>query len=172
MIDREAALVSSGQPGRITMKLNHLVDEAVIDALYRASHAGVRIDLLVRGICALRPGVPGLSESIRVVSVLGRFLEHSRVFYFGNGGEEDVLIGSADMMHRNLDRRVEALVRVQSPELRERLKTVLDFAFADTSLAWTLAGSGEWFPPQTAQEGSGASLQVKLMRHAIENSRT
>ena len=168
---REAALSGAGERGRIAIKLNHLVDEAVIDALYEASQAGVQIDILVRGRCALRPGLAELSETIRVCSILGRFLEHSRIFYFRNGGDEEVLIGSADMMHRNLDRRVEALVRVEAPELRERLKTVLDFAFADTSLTWTLAGSGEWFPPQKACEDGAASLQVELMRHANENSR-
>jgi polyphosphate kinase len=172
MIKREAGLSAAGEPARIAMKLNHLVDEAVIDALYEASQAGVQIDILVRAGCAIRPGLPDLSETIRVCSILGRFLEHSRIFYFRNGGDEELLIGSADMMHRNLDRRVEALVRVESPELRERLKAILNFAFADTSLCWTLAGSGEWFPPQAGREDGAASLQVELMRHAIENART
>ena len=104
-------------------------------------------------------------------SVLGRFLEHSRVFYFANGGEEEVLIGSADMMHRNLDRRVEALVRVTSPELRERLKTVLDLAFAEDCLAWTLDHNGEWHAPRRTSGHPGISLQVQLMRDAIQNSR-
>ena len=166
-----ASRTSTSEPGRIAIKLNHLVDESVIDALYAASQAGVKIDLLVRGICAARPGVPGLSDSMRVRSVLGRFLEHSRVFYFANGGEEEVLIGSADMMHRNLDRRVEALVRVTSPELRERLKTVLDLAFADDCLAWTLDAHGEWHSPDPAPDDAGISLQVHLMRDAIQNSR-
>ena len=166
-----ASRTSTSEPGRIAIKLNHLVDESVIDALYAASQAGVKIDLLVRGICAARPGVPGLSDSMRVRSVLGRFLEHSRVFYFANGGEEEVLIGSADMMHRNLDRRVEALVRVTSPELRERLKTVLDLAFADDCLAWTLDAHGEWHSPDRAADDAGISLQVHLMRDAIQNSR-
>jgi len=177
MIERETALTTEGEPGRIAIKLNHLVDETVIDALYAASQAGVRIDLLVRGICAARPGVPGLSESIRVRSVLGRFLEHSRLFYFGNGGDEDVLIGSADMMHRNLDRRVEALVRVEAPELKQRLKGMLDLAFADTSSAWMLDENGEWHPPEApapeARDGeAGTSLQVALMHDAIQNQRT
>ncbi len=167
-----ASRTSTSEPGRIAIKLNHLVDESVIDALYAASQAGVKIDLLVRGICAARPGVPGLSDSMRVRSVLGRFLEHSRVFYFANGGEEEVLIGSADMMHRNLDRRVEALVRVTSPELRERLKTVLDLAFAEDCLAWTLDAHGEWHSPDPApDDDAGISLQLHLMRDAIQNSR-
>ena len=167
-----ASRTSKSEPGRIAIKLNHLVDESVIDALYAASQAGVQIGLLVRGICAARPGVPGLSDSMRVRSVLGRFLEHSRVFYFANGGEEEVLIGSADMMHRNLDRRVEALVRVTSPELRERLKTVLDLAFAEDCLAWTLDAHGEWHSPDPApDDDAGISLQLHLMRDAIQNSR-
>jgi len=166
-----ASRTSTSEPGRIAIKLNHLVDESVIDALYAASQAGVQIGLLVRGICAARPGVPGLSDSMRVRSVLGRFLEHSRVFYFANGGEEEVLIGSADMMHRNLDRRVEALVRVTSPELRGRLKTVLDLAFAEDCLAWTLDQDGEWHAPARTAADDGISLQVHLMRDAIQNSR-
>ena len=167
-----ASRTNKSEPGRIAIKLNHLVDESVIDALYAASQAGVKIDLLVRGICAARPGVPGLSDSMRVRSVLGRFLEHSRVFYFANGGEEEVLIGSADMMHRNLDRRVEALVRVSSPELRERLKTVLDLAFAEDCLAWTLDAHGEWHSPDPApDDDAGISHQLHLMRDAIQNSR-
>lgn len=171
MICREAELSSEDQPGRIGLKLNHLVDEAVIDALYEASSARVQIDLLVRGICALRPGVPDLSETIKVRSILGRFLEHSRIFYFHNRGDEEILIGSADMMHRNLDRRVEALVRVQSSALKERLKEVLDLAFADTRSAWTLDENGEWHPPQIKSDGSGISLQEELMHHAIQNQR-
>ena len=171
MIEREATLADGGVPGRIAIKLNHLVDETVIDALYAASQAGVRIDLLVRGICSARPGVSGLSESMRVRSVLGRFLEHSRLFYFGNDGDEDVLIGSADMMHRNLDRRVEALVRVEAPELKQRLKGLLDLAFADTTSAWWLDQDGEWQPPEAPDGEVGTSLQLDLMRDAIQNQR-
>jgi polyphosphate kinase len=171
MIERETALTNGGEPGRIAIKLNHLVDETVIDALYAASQAGVKIDLLVRGICSARPGVPGLSESMRVRSVLGRFLEHSRLFYFGNGSDEEVLIGSADMMHRNLDRRVEALVRVEAPELKRRLKGMLDLAFADTSSAWWLDHNGEWHPPEAPDGAAGTSLQIDLMRDAIQNQR-
>jgi polyphosphate kinase len=171
MIEREAAVTTESEPGRIAIKLNHLVDETVIDALYTASQAGVRIDLLVRGICSARPGVSGLSESMRVRSVLGRFLEHSRLFYFANGGDEEVLIGSADMMHRNLDRRVEALVRVEAPELKQRLKGLLDLAFADTNSAWRLDLDGEWQPPEAPDGEAGTSLQVDLMRDAIKNQR-
>jgi len=171
MIEREAAISNKGGTARIALKLNHLVDEAVIDALYAASLAGVQVDLLVRGICALRPGVVGLSESIRVRSILGRFLEHSRVYYFRNGGEEQLLIGSADMMHRNLDRRVEALVRVQSTELKKRLKAILDLAFADTLSAWSLDKNGQWHAPRPDSNGTGISLQERLTRDAVKNAR-
>jgi polyphosphate kinase len=125
----------------------------------------------VRGIAAVRPAVPGLSENISVRSILGRFLEHSRIFYFRNGGDEEFLIGSADMMHRNLDRRVEALVRVEAPELKQRLKTILDLAFADNRSAWTLDEHGEWHPPQPPAGKASVSLQLDLMRDAIKNSR-
>ena len=130
MIEREAALSTPEQPGRIIMKMNNLSDMGVIDALYAASEAGVRIDLIVRSVCTLRPGVKGLSKNITVRSIVGRFLEHSRVFYFQNGGEEEIYIGSADMMERNLDHRVEALAAVKSPEISEQLKLVLDLALS------------------------------------------
>ena len=123
-INAEAANIRAGKPAGITLKLNSIVDELIIDALYDASEAGVPIDLIVRGMCALRPGVPGLSENIRVRSILGRFLEHSRIFRFCNGGDEQLWIGSADAMHRNLDRRVEAMVRITDIEARRILAGV------------------------------------------------
>jgi len=120
------------------------VDEGVIDALYRASQAGVPVDIWVRGICAVRPGVPGLSENIRVRSILGRFLEHSRIFAFGNGGDPEVWIGSADMMHRNLDRRIEALLRVTDPGHRAELAGLLELGTADDTSSWHLGPDGTW----------------------------
>jgi polyphosphate kinase len=143
-IQAEAEHAQAGRPAAIRLKANSLVDEAVIDALYDASRAGVPVDVVVRGICALRPGVPGLSETIRVRSVLGRFLEHSRVVAFAGGGEPEHWIGSADLMHRNLDRRVEVLVRVKDPAVRQQLDALLDRLTAPEVRRWDLAEDGSW----------------------------
>ncbi|WP_232678247.1 RNA degradosome polyphosphate kinase [Nocardioides sp. R-C-SC26] len=134
----------AGRPAGIHLKANSLVDEAVIDALYLASQAGVPVRVLVRGICSLRPGVPGLSDNIEVRSVLGRFLEHSRVFWFENDGDPTAWIGSADMMHRNLDRRVEVLVRLPDERSIAAIRDLLDLAWAPTTNAWTLGSDGAW----------------------------
>ena len=145
---------SKGAPrGRIVLKANSIVDEAIIDALYRASRAGVHVDILVRGICALRPGVEGLSENIRVRSVLGRFLEHSRIFWFAHGGSPQVYIGSADMMHRNLDRRVEALVRISDPGHLDELQQLIDLAFAESTSRWDLGPDGRWMRHHLSEDG-------------------
>jgi polyphosphate kinase len=146
-IDAQADLARAGRPARIQMKCNALIDEAIIDALYHASNAGVPIDLWIRGICAIRPGVPGMSETVRVRSVVGRFLEHSRIYAFGAGADDssdEVLIGSADMMHRNLDRRVELLVRVTDPAHRSRLRTLIDTAMDPEISSWWLSPDGTW----------------------------
>lgn len=143
LIDGE---VASGR-GRIIMKMNALVDAPMIEKLYEASQAGVDIDLIIRGQCSLRPGVPGLSERIRVRSIVGRFLEHSRIFTFFNGngpGERVTYVGSADLMSRNLNRRVEALVRVDDPESQHRINEIIDVGLNDDRLAWTLDGNGVW----------------------------
>jgi polyphosphate kinase len=134
----------AGRPARVRVKANSIVDEAVIDELYRACIAGVPVDLLTRGICAARPGVPGLSETMRVRSVLGRFLEHSRVFWFENGGSPAAWIGSADLMHRNLDRRVEALVRLPGDAQVDEVGRLLDLAFDDGTASWWLTADGTW----------------------------
>jgi polyphosphate kinase len=145
-IGHQAARFQAGQPARIQLKCNSIVDEAVIDALYRASMAGVPVDLWVRGICSIRPGVPGLSETVRVRSILGRFLEHSRIYAFGDGNDEEseVWIGSADLMHRNLDRRVESLVRVSDPAQTAELRSLIDMAMDESTASWWLAGDGTW----------------------------
>jgi polyphosphate kinase len=145
-IERQAARQGRGEPARIQIKCNSIVDEAVTDALYRASMAGVPVDLWVRGICALRPGLPGLSETIRVRSILGRFLEHSRIYAFGDGRGDDseVWIGSADLMHRNLDRRVEALVRVVNPAQQAELRNLINLAMDEGTSTWWLADDGTW----------------------------
>ena len=176
-IKREAEAAKAGQPAWIKIKVNSIVDEATIDALYRASQAGVQIDLVVRGICALRPGVPGLSENIRVFSILGRFLEHSRIFAFANsleGAEEgvepispEVLIGSADLMHRNLDRRVEALVVITDPDLVADLLWLLDKSSEPTTASWRLDQFGNWTRHDKDENGEPlADLQTELIaRH-------
>ncbi len=134
----------AGKPAGIRMKLNSIMDEEFIELLYHASTAGVKIELIVRGICALRPGVPGLSENITVRSILGRFLEHSRIFYFTNGGSEEVWIGSADLMHRNLDRRVESTVRIEQNDHKRMLFRALDSYLAPTTVRWEMESNGDW----------------------------
>src|SRR3954464_1520893 len=143
-IHREIEHHRAGRPARIRMKMNSLVDEGIIDALYLSAQEGIQVDLLVRGICAIRPGVRGLSETIRVRSILGRFLEHSRVFWFENGGEPEAWIGSADMMHRNLRLDVEVLVRLPEPQLGDEGSEMLDLAFAPDTFAWELKSDGDW----------------------------
>ena len=149
----EVANHLDGKPARIRMKANSIVDEALIDELYRASREGVPIDLITRGICAVRPGVPGLSETIRVRSVLGRFLEHSRIFWFENDGSPQAWIGSADLMHRNLDRRVEALVALPSTRQIEEVGRILDLAFDDGTSSWWLQSDGEWVRHSRSEDG-------------------
>ncbi|GAB2974067.1 RNA degradosome polyphosphate kinase [Nocardioides montaniterrae] len=143
-IHDEIAHHRAGRPARIRIKANSIVDEKLIDTLYLASAEGVPVELLVRGICALRPGVPGLSENISVRSILGRFLEHSRIFTFENGGDPTYWIGSADMMHRNLDRRVEVLVRLPGDKAKQEVQALLDLAFAPSTQAWELGVDGHW----------------------------
>jgi len=157
--------------GRIVMKMNSLVDAAIIDQLYEASQAGVEIDLIVRGICCLRPGVRDLSDRIRVRSIVGRYLEHSRIYSFANGGgngEPVVYIGSADLMPRNLDRRVEALAPIMSPSLQQRLQEVLDVSLADDTLAWELGPDGHW---SHVERGGTVEVHRRLQELALERGR-
>jgi polyphosphate kinase len=132
----EIANAKAGRPAGIQMKLNSLLDEEFVDALYEASQAGVKVDIVVRGICSLRPGIAGLSENITVRSILGRFLEHSRIYHFANGGDDEYWIGSADLMHRNLDRRVESLVRIERPTHKASLQEVFDLSLSDETASW------------------------------------
>ena len=173
-IEREEAAARAGHEAWIKIKVNSIVDEASIDALYRASQAGVKVDLVVRGICALKPGIPGLSENIRVRSILGRFLEHSRIFAFANSvgpqigeGPEtgtEVWIGSADLMHRNLDRRVETLVRITDSEQVSELVDLMNRSMSDQTASWHLLPSGSYERHSTGPEGPLTDLQADLIR--------
>ncbi|MCC2594633.1 RNA degradosome polyphosphate kinase [Tessaracoccus sp. OS52] len=165
-IDREIANHRAGKPAGIRIKVNSAVDEALIDAFYRASQAGVPVDLWVRGICTIRPGVPGLSENIRVRSILGRFLEHSRVFWFAGAGRPTVGIGSADLMHRNLDRRVEAVVGLTNPSHVRRIEELFDLAFAPDTVHWELVDT-TWTAHTHDSDGNPlVDLQSTLIRQA------
>jgi polyphosphate kinase len=152
-IQTEAANARAGKPSGIRIKVNSMVDEQIIDALYLASQAGVPIDVWVRGICSLKPGMEGVSDTIRVRSIVGRYLEHSRAFAFHNDGDPAVFIGSADMMHRNLDRRVEALVRLVAPDHINEIQEMFDLAMADTASSWHLESDGEWTRHSTDDAG-------------------
>ncbi|MDR0345527.1 MAG: RNA degradosome polyphosphate kinase [Nocardiopsaceae bacterium] len=169
-IEGQIARQREGKPARIRLKCNAIIDEEIIDALYRASAAGVPVDLWVRGICSLRPGVPGLSEHIRVRSVLGRFLEHSRIYAFGDDDDPDseVWIGSADLMHRNLDRRVEALVLVTDPAHKAELLSLIDLAMDDSTSSWWLSGDGSWIRHHHTPDGEALR---DLQRSLIERLR-
>ncbi|WP_438352254.1 RNA degradosome polyphosphate kinase [Microbacterium sp. CJ88] len=163
-IDDERRHALAGRPARIRIKVNSMVDEQIIDALYRASQAGVRVQVWVRGICSLKPGIPGMSENITVRSILGRYLEHSRIFAFDDDGDPHVYIGSADMMHRNLDRRVEALVRVVAPAHVKELTDLFDLAMAETTSSWWLGSDGEWTRHSTGEDGAPLiDLQERTM---------
>jgi polyphosphate kinase len=145
------------------MKMNSLVDRRCIEALYRASQAGVPIDLAVRGICCLRPEIPGISETIKVVSVVGRFLEHSRIYSFHRGDESRYYIGSADLMPRNLDHRVELLVPIERPELQAELDDTLERCLADDTFGWTLQRDGRW----RRREGRTRCVHQELMERTL-----
>ena len=155
-IQNEIDNKKAGKPAGIRIKLNSIMDEEFIELLYLASNAGVKIELVVRGICALRPGVPGLSENITVRSILGRFLEHSRIFYFVNGGDEEVWIGSADLMHRNLDRRVESMVRIEQTDHKRMLFRALDSYLAPATVRWEMESNGDW--KRITKSAAGESL--------------
>jgi polyphosphate kinase len=167
LIAREAEHSRAGRPARIIAKMNSLVDAEVIEALYRASQAGVKITLLVRGICCLRPGVPGVSETIEVLALIDRFLEHGRAFHFMNGGNDEVYIGSADWMPRNFHRRVEAMFPIDDPSIRQRLVDIMQLQLADNAKSWRLRPDGKY---ERVSPESGAAI-VRCQARFIEMSR-
>ena len=166
-IRAEANIAKSGKPARIIAKMNALVDPKMIEELYKASQAGVEIDLIVRGICCLRPGIEGISENIKVTSVIGRFLEHSRIFYFQNDGDERYYIGSADWMPRNLDRRVEALVPIEDTALRTRLLDLLQICMDDNRQAWEMRPDGTYEQRHPKEGEPNRSTHKVLMKKAL-----
>jgi len=170
LIDQEIDYSHQGKHARIVAQMNSLVDPDLIVALYRASQAGVQIDLIVRGICCLRPGMPGISENIRVISIVGRFLEHSRILYFHHGGDEKMYIGSADWMPRNLDRRVEAMVPVESPALAKELQTILGILLADNRHSWELQPDGHYVQRRPRGRGGEHNAQKIFMEMAQSSS--
>ncbi|HEY9633940.1 MAG TPA: polyphosphate kinase 1 [Coleofasciculaceae cyanobacterium] len=172
LIHREIEHCHSGFSGRIVAKMNALVDPQIIATLYEASQAGVQIDLIVRGMCCLRPGLEGISENIRVVSIVGRYLEHSRIYYFHNQGQEEVYIGSADWMTRNLDRRVEAVVPVEEPEIVKDLQEILAVMLADNRQAWDLQPDGHYIQRQPADGTKEQCAQKILMEMAIQEGKS
>jgi polyphosphate kinase len=167
LIHQEIAFHRESGNGRIIAKMNALDDQGMINELYRASQAGVQIDLVVRGHCALRPGIEGYSENIRVISILGRFLEHSRVFFFGNNGHPLRLIGSADWRNRNLEGRVELIAPIQEPSLQQRLDAILQDALQDNWLAWDLDAQGQYVRRQPEPGQPRRDYQATLMRRAV-----
>ncbi len=168
LIRREIAIAGSGRPAHIIAKMNSLTDLDMIDLLYEASSAGVRIQLIIRGVCCLRPGVKDLSDRIEVISIIGRFLEHSRIFWFSNDGDEAFYIGSADWMTRNLDRRVEAVVPIISPEMKAQLKELLQIMLEDNRQAWDLDVNGDWRQRNPGADEEERSTQVALMEKATQ----
>jgi polyphosphate kinase len=165
-IRRESDLHRQRGQGRIVAKMNSLVDPQIISALYEASQAGVQIDLIIRGVCCLRPGLKDVSDNIRVISIIGRFLEHSRIFYFHNDGNPDVLIGSADWMPRNLDRRVEAVVPIEEPSLSQDLQEILGVMLSDHRQAWELLSDGKYVQRRAAADQPEQSCQTTFVEMA------
>jgi polyphosphate kinase len=166
MIERETSLHRENGGGLIQFKVNALEDGDIVKALYQASRAGVNIDLIVRDSCRLRPGITGLSESIRVVSIVGRFLEHSRVYYFRNGGTEEYFISSADAMKRNLEARVEVLCPVELPALVREIRTILDVQLEDTRSAWDMQPDGSYIQRMPADREAAGGSHCQLIEQA------
>ena len=173
-IKREIELHSEETPGCIQFQLNALEDSDITRALYLASQAGVKVDLIVRDTCCLRPGIAGLSKNVRVVSIVGRFLEHGRIYHFGGGSRPEYYIGSADCMKRNLSMRVETLVPVERPELQEELQTILDLQLNDQRSAWEMQPDGSYVQrqPDSSSPEAQKSSQEKLIERAVFRSLT
>jgi polyphosphate kinase len=169
-IDQEIQNAKDGMPAGIQFKLNSLLDEEFVEKLYEASQAGVSVDLVIRGICALKPGVPGMSENIKVRSILGRFLEHSRIFHFTNAGEDEYWIGSADLMGRNLNRRVESLVRIDKKSHKEYLQEILDLGLSDEVSSWHLTND-QWARHTTNSEGQKLKSMHSLFAKRFKNEK-
>ena len=169
LIRRETEHAHQGKNGRIVAKMNSLVDPEIIEALYEASQAGVGIDLIVRGMCSLRPGLEGISDNIKVISIIGRFLEHSRIFYFNNGGKEEVYIGSADWMPRNLNRRVEAITPIEDPDIAKELQEILGIMLSDNRKAWDLQPDGQYIQRRPAENAPELSAHDILMEAALKS---
>jgi polyphosphate kinase len=167
-IDNEIENHSEKQPGHIQFKTNALTDSDIVKALYKASQAGVTVDLLVRDSCLIRPGIKGLSENIKVVSIVGRFLEHSRIYYFKHQGDEKYFIGSADLMKRNLERRVEVITPVEDQKLRKQLREFLDLQFADQRGAWDMQDDGTYIQRQAPKDEIPFSSQEMLIHKSAE----
>jgi len=172
-IEREISKHTTKSPGLIQFKMNALEDMDITKALYRAAQAGVKIDLIIRDTCRLRPGIAGLSENVRVISIVGRFLEHSRIFYFQNGGEEEYFIGSADCMKRNLESRVEVVTPVQKPELQAALRQILTVQLSNQRSVWEMQADGRYIQlqPKDKQLGAQETL-IKLANHRFAEAKT
>jgi len=164
LVDREMGHAAAGRPARIVLKLNAIVDVAVIEALYRASGAGVDVDLIIRGACSIQPGLPGVSDRIRVRSIIGEFLEHSRIWSFDNGGDREWYIGSADLMDRNLDRRVEAVAPVEDHDAQVRLAAIIDVMLADDRRSWQLQPDATWLRTETLEDRAGTVDTFETMK--------
>ena len=171
-IAREIDAHSPESPGLIQIKTNALEDSDLVKALYKASRAGVQVELLVRDTCRLRPGLAGVSENIRVVSIVGRFLEHSRIFYFRNGGDEEYLIGSADLMKRNLESRVEVVARITAPELQKELRLVLNTLLDDNRNAWEMQADGAYKKREVAAGEKTRDSQMQQIAFAQARLKT
>jgi polyphosphate kinase len=168
LIARETEHAQAGRPGRIIVKMNAITDTKLIVALYQASQAGVKIDLIIRGMCCLRPGVEQVSDNIRVLSVIGRFLEHSRIFYFHNHERPEVFIGSADWRGRNLDRRVEVVTPIDDPKIKAKLRYILDVMLLDNRQAWELQPDGTYRQLQPAEGEPERVSQNMFMESILE----